>query len=130
MSEIRKLIVEFLKIITDQTRLEILQLIKDGEKSSSEIQVNLNKCQSTISQHLKLLVGNGLVVSYQKETLLEFEDPKKKNKINKIMKSINYYKIKSPDIFELLSKIQSFVINTNKEKINNIRDLDILDTLF
>jgi len=130
MSEIRRLIIEFLKILADQTRLEILQIIKNGERSSSEIQEILNKSQSTISQHLKVLINHGLIESFQKDTILEIENPKKKNKTSRIMKPINYYKIKSADIFELLLKIQSYVIRTNKIKINDIRDLDIIDTLF
>ena len=130
MSEIRRLIIEFLKILADQTRLEILQIIKNGEKSSSEIQEILNKSQSTISQHLKVLINHELIESFQKDTILQIENPNKKKKISKITKPINYYKIKSAEIFELLLKIQSYVINTNKIKINDIRDLDVIDTLF
>jgi len=129
MSEIRKLIVKFLKIIADQTRLEILQLINNKEKSSSEIQEHLNKSQSTISQHLKILINNGLVDFYQKEVILEMENPKKPNKISKISKTINYYLVKNKGIFEILSNIQAFVLETNKEQIKNLRDLDIYDTL-
>ncbi len=129
MSEIRKLIVKFLKIIADQTRLEILQLINNKEKSSSEIQEHLNKSQSTISQHLKILINNGLVDFYQKEVILEMENPKKPNKISNISKTINYYLVKNKGIFEILSNIQAFVLETNKEQIKNLRDLDIYDTL-
>ena len=129
MREIRKLIVEFLKIIADQTRLEILQLINKEEKSSSEIQEILNKSQSTISQHLKILKNNGLIDSFQKEIMLEIENPKKKNQKNTILNPIKYYKIKHQEIFRILADIQSFVINTNKEKIKGLRDLDVFDTL-
>ncbi|MBN1216138.1 MAG: winged helix-turn-helix transcriptional regulator [Candidatus Lokiarchaeota archaeon] len=130
MNRIRRLMIEFLKTLADQTRLEILQILKNGEKSSSEIQEILNKSQSTISQHLKVLINHELIESFQKDTILEIENSNKKEKISRITKSINYYKIKSADIFELLLKFQSYVINTNKIKINDIRDLDIIDTLF
>ena len=129
ITEIRKIVIKFLKVIADQTRLEILQLLKKGERSSSEIQKILKKSQSTISQHLKTLVDSGLIEFFQKEVLIEIENNKKPNKKNKIPKIIKYYKIKNQAIFDTLSKIQSFVIDANKEKFKELRDLDVLDTL-
>ena len=105
MSELKKDIIEFLKVLADQTRLEILDLLNRKNKTSSEIQLALNKSQSTISQHLKVLANKNLII---------FE------KINNKGKSIKYYKIKNEEIFKLLVDIKSFVVS-NK---------DIIDTLF
>ena len=55
MSELKKDIIEFMKILADQTRLEILDLLNHENRTSSQIQSTLNKSQSTISQQLKVL---------------------------------------------------------------------------
>lgn len=110
MSELRKTTIEFLKVLADPTRLEILDILKKKVKNSSEIQKELNKSQSTISKHLNLLVDNNLI---------DFE--KKAN--------IKYYKIKNTDLFNLLSNIISIVADINKEKLKDIRDIGIYDTL-
>ncbi len=110
MSELRKYTISFLKVLADPTRLEILDLLKNSEKSSIEIQKTLSRSQSTISKHLSILIDNNLI---------DFE--KKDN--------LKYYKIKNTDIFILISDINSIVANINKEKFKGIRDVDIYDTL-
>jgi len=54
-------LIEFLRILADQTRLDILDLLRYKEKTSSEIQTALEKSQSTISQHLKALSNKNLI---------------------------------------------------------------------
>lgn len=110
MSELTKNIADFLKILSDQTRLDILELLKNGEKTSKEIQKVLKKSQSTISQHLKKLHDEDLISIEEKENL-------------------NYYKIKYQYIFKILSFVQSFIITLQKEKIRKLSELDIQDTL-
>ncbi|MFX1570749.1 MAG: ArsR/SmtB family transcription factor [Promethearchaeota archaeon] len=110
MSELRKYTVEFLKVLADLTRLEILDQLRTSEKNSSEIQEELEKSQSTISKHLNMLVDNNLI---------EFE--KKDN--------IKYYKIKNNDIFTLLSHINSTVADINTEKLKDLIDIDRNETL-
>lgn len=110
MSELKRLTVEFLKVIADPTRLEILDLLKKSEKSSSEIQKDLSRSQSTISKHLNILVDKNLI------------DFKKKD-------NVKYYIIKNSNIFNLIERINSIVAEINKEKFRDIRDVDIYDTL-
>jgi ArsR family transcriptional regulator len=110
MSELRKYIVEFLKVLADPTRLEILNQLRNSEKNSSEIQDEVSKSQSTISKHLKMLVDNNLIEFKRKD-------------------NIKYYKIKNIDIFTLLSQINSIVANINTEKLKDLRDVDIYNTL-
>ncbi|MFW9899993.1 MAG: ArsR/SmtB family transcription factor [Candidatus Thorarchaeota archaeon] len=110
MSELRKYTIEFLKVLADPTRLEILDQLKTSEKNASEIQEELEKSQSTISKHLKMLVDNNLI---------EFE--KKDN--------IKYYKIKNIDIFTLLSHINSTVADINTERLKDLIDIDRNETL-
>ncbi|MFX1520424.1 MAG: ArsR/SmtB family transcription factor [Promethearchaeota archaeon] len=49
------------KAISDPTRLEIIEFLKDGEKCQCEIHPELEKSQSTISQHLKILIECGIL---------------------------------------------------------------------
>jgi len=110
MSEAKKDFIEFLRVLADQTRLEIIDLLRNEKKTSSEIQTVLNKSQSTISQHLKVLTNKDLIL---------FE------RIN----NVKYYKIKTPEIFKLLVEIKSFVAGINKEKLQTMSDEDVIDTL-
>jgi len=114
MSELTEKVSDFLKVLCDQTRLEILELLKNGEKTSEDIQEALHKTQSTISLQLKKLLD---------ENIIGFEK-KKEEKV-----SINYYRVKNDYIFKLLSNIQSFVITLQKDKLEKLLDLDKYDTL-
>ena len=110
MSEFRKYTIDFLKVLSNPTRLEILDLLKNSEKNSTEIKHILGRSQSTISKHLNMLFENNLI-DYEKRD------------------NIKYYKIQNKDIFTLLSNIKSIVRNTYKEKFKDIRDVDERDIL-
>ena len=58
--------VEVLKALADETRLKILQFLGKEEKCQCEIVPVMEKSQSTISQHLQILVNSG-VLEYRKE---------------------------------------------------------------
>ena len=111
MSELTEDIAKFLKVLGDATRLEILELLKETEKTSEEIQKVLDRSQSTISQQLKTLIDAELIGF------------KKKG-------NVNYYNIKNDYIFKILNFVQSFVITLKKEEVKRIAELDIHDTLF
>ena len=110
MSEIRQLSVDFFKVLSDPTRLELLYLLKEREITQGYIQKKLGIKQSTTSQHLKTLIDSNLI---------EVEKNGKKN----------VYKIKDTRFFDLLDAFHAFVIKINKEKLDGINDLDVLDTL-
>jgi ArsR family transcriptional regulator len=63
---IYKLHAELCKTLANPTRLEILSLLRDGEKSVSELTALTGVRQATISQHLAVLRQRG-VVSTRKE---------------------------------------------------------------
>ena len=86
-------------------------MLQKKKCTSSEIQTALDKSQSTISQHLKML-SNLNLINY--------------DKIN----NVKYYRAINVEIFKLLIDIKKFAVNINKEKFTNLRDKDILDTLF
>jgi len=87
-----------------------LELLKGNEKNSSEIEEILKRSQSTISKHLNMLVDNNLIA-------FEKKDKKK------------YYKIINADIIDLIDRINSVVLNINKEKLKDIQDVGINETL-
>jgi len=111
MSEITQFTVEFFKVLADQTRLQILDFLKDREITQKDIEEALGISQSTISQHLKTLITSNLI---------NFE--RKDNK--------NFYRIKNREFFNLINDIRYFVVKLNKEKQSGLESLDILDTLF
>jgi ArsR family transcriptional regulator len=47
--------------LSDPTRIEILEFIRDGEKCVCEIVPHLNLIQPVVSRHLKILKNSGLV---------------------------------------------------------------------
>ena len=115
MEDLKEKVIELFKVLADETRLEILECLRDGqEKNATEIQKILNKGQSSISQQLKILVG---------KELLEV----RKDSRNKL------FKIKYREIFKLLSVSKVFISNKSKEEIEQnlekLKDIDIRDTL-
>ncbi|WP_166240659.1 ArsR/SmtB family transcription factor [Paenibacillus turpanensis] len=57
--------VKLLKGLSDKTRLQIVQCVRDREKTVSEIVGELKGNQSNISQHLACLKGCGIVAGRQ-----------------------------------------------------------------
>jgi len=110
MNEINIYISDFLKALSDQTRLDILYLLEKKPRTSTDLQEELNKSQSTISQHLKILITNNLIC---------FE------KIDKE----NLYSITDKNTSIFLAEVHSFVIKKNKEKLEPFIDSDRRDVL-
>ena len=53
------------KAFCDVNRLQILELLRSGEKCSCVLLEDLNISQSTLSYHMKILCDSGIVVSRQ-----------------------------------------------------------------
>jgi DNA-binding transcriptional ArsR family regulator len=103
---------EFIKILSDPSRLDILDALKEGsEMSASEIENAIGKSQSSTSQQLKNLV-NANVLNVRRES---------RNK---------YFKIRDPQIFNILIEITIYLSNINQDKIEELSDVDISDTLY
>jgi len=49
------------KVLAEPTRLEILQLLQDGELNVSEVTEAVNSTQPNVSKHLRILQDAGLV---------------------------------------------------------------------
>ncbi|MFX0100053.1 MAG: ArsR/SmtB family transcription factor, partial [Candidatus Hodarchaeota archaeon] len=103
MKEQTTQLVDFFKVFADETRMEILELLARGEKPTREITDELGKSQSTISQHMKILVNSGLV---------EFTtDGKKKT-----------YHITTPDIHAVVNAVKSMVTKLSQMNANQVSE--------
>jgi len=110
MSESARNIANFLKILSDPKRLDIIFLLKNGEMYSAQIEDATGLPQPTVSQHLKVLKNQNLITFEKRDR-------------------IKYYRIKDKFIFKILSSIRSYLININEEKIDTLQKSSIIDTL-
>jgi DNA-binding transcriptional ArsR family regulator len=112
ISALNENLAEFIKILSDTSRLDILDALKEGaEMSASEIEDSTGKSQSSTSQQLKNLV-NARVLNVRRES---------RNK---------YYKIRDAQIFRILTEITIFLSNISQDRIEELSDADISDTLY
>ena len=86
---------EILNAMSHPARLEILELLRDGESCVCHIQAMLDQRQAYISQQLNILRQAGLITS-RKEGLRV------------------YYKIYNPDLFDLLDQVQRILQKLGK----------------
>jgi len=123
MEELIEPIVEFVKVLADSTRLRIIELLRDSERSAYDLQTILKKSQSTISQQLKILnTANIITFRKEKKTFLNEQG-------QSFSRIVKMYSIRNPQIFTVLATINSFLSDLNKEKIEDISSKDILDVL-
>lgn len=81
---------ELFKAISDPTRLKILYLLQDGELCVCEINMALEKPQSTISHHLNVLKTAGFIKGRKNGLWI-------------------HYKLSNPSIIELIEKILEII---------------------
>ncbi len=60
--------IQFLKAIADETRLKIIEFLKDGEKCACEIVPHTGKSQPNVSLHLKRLEKAGILEARKEGT--------------------------------------------------------------
>ena len=63
MKELYKIHAEWCKTFSNSTRLEILNLLRDKERSVTELIVKTELTQANISQHLSIMKSKGIVTS-------------------------------------------------------------------
>jgi DNA-binding transcriptional ArsR family regulator len=86
---------EIFYALAHPTRLEILELLRDGEACVCHIQAMLNQRQAYISQHLNILRQVGLVISRKDGQRV-------------------YYKISDPVLFEVMNQVKGIVQSLGK----------------
>jgi DNA-binding transcriptional ArsR family regulator len=98
---------EILNAMSHPARLEILELLRDGESCVCHIQAMLDQRQAYISQQLNILRQAGLITS-RKEGLRV------------------YYKINNPDLFDLLDQVQRILQKLGKWQPDNSTHDDLI----
>jgi ArsR family transcriptional regulator len=99
------LITEAFDALAHPSRLEILDLLRDGEACVCHIQAMLDQRQSYISQHLNVLRHAGLVSS-RKDGLRV------------------YYQVSDARIFEVIDGMKKFLQSTGKWQSEEVGDRD------
>lgn len=84
--------VKILSALSDPTRLEVIEFLKDGERCVCEIFPTFEKAQSTISKHLDVLYEAGILD-------------------RRIDGKRTLYKIKNLRIFKLLKEVDSLALD-------------------
>jgi len=86
---------EILNAMSHPARLEILELLRDGESCVCHIQAMLDHRQAYISQQLNILRQAGLITSRKAGLRV-------------------YYKISDPGLFELLDQVKVMLLKLGK----------------
>ena len=73
MKELYKLHAEMCKVFSNPTRLEILNLLRDGQLSVTELIEKTGLSQANISQHLSIMKSRGIVDSIRKRKNIFYE---------------------------------------------------------
>lgn len=95
---------DFIKALSQPTRLKIVHFLKDGERCACEIIPKMKEEQSTISRHLTCLRNAGILQSRKEGVSV-------------------YYKIKDERIFSLLSLVDEMIKTQIKNKAKSIKVL-------
>jgi ArsR family transcriptional regulator, arsenate/arsenite/antimonite-responsive transcriptional repressor len=72
------------KALSDQNRLDILSMLKDGEICACEILEKLNITQPTLSHHMKILLGVNLVCARKDGKWVHYSQSNDNSILNKI----------------------------------------------
>ena len=103
--EIYRLHAGLCKTLADPTRLEILNLLKDEEKSVGELVTLTGVRQATMSQHLAVLRQRGVVLTRKDGATIYYSI--------KNPKIIEAYEIIKAVLFEQINEMKKLVVNMN-----------------
>lgn len=73
MKELYKIHAEMCKVFSNPTRLEILNLLREGELSVTDLIRKTKLSQANISQHLSIMKSKGIVSSDRKGKHIYYE---------------------------------------------------------
>ena len=101
---------ELLRVLGDATRLQIIQFLRNGERTATEIVDKVDKSQSTISQHLKMLI-NANILNYRKDGTKKF------------------YHIKSDEVINILREFTPVLASLKRKTLKQLSSEARSDTL-
>ena len=102
MRELYKIHAEMCKVFSNPTRLEILNLLRDGEMSVTELMEKTQLSQVNISQHLSIMKAKGIVTAERRG------------------KNI-YYQLTHPKIIKAFDTIREILIERLKRNGKSLR---------
>ena len=97
MESILKLQADICKIFANDKRLEIINLLKDTEKSNSELMQKTGLSKVTISQHVNVLKSKGVILVRREGVQL-------------------YYRIANPKIIQACNLMREVLVEQLLEK--------------
>lgn len=92
------------KALAHPTRIQIIKLLKDGERCVCEILPNIDSEQSNTSQHLTVMKNQGLV-----------ESRKDGSKV--------IYAIRNPEVYEMIMLAEKIILRQMEETKESLRKL-------
>ncbi|MDW7668914.1 MAG: metalloregulator ArsR/SmtB family transcription factor [Bacillota bacterium] len=116
-------LIDFFKILSDETRLRILALLSVEELCVCEICGALELTQPKVSKHLSKMRDKGFVITEKKEQFVFYKLNLKDETIINILKDIN----KDIDNFNILKKDREKL--QQKEKYLNECNLNLINDL-
>ncbi len=66
-------IANIFKVLSDQSRRDILVMLKEGRLTAGDIALKLDVSPAALSYHLKLLKNAGLVIEYKYKNFIYYE---------------------------------------------------------
>jgi len=105
MENLNVLMIKFLKVLSDPTRLKIIEYLQENPTNAGKIQKELNLSQSYTSHQLKKLKDVD-IITYKR--------------LGKQKK----FKIKNKEIYKLISLIKAYILKVEREKFEKIRSIE------
>ena len=82
----------FFKVLTDETRLQIIQLLRDGELCVCELQEELEMSQPSVSYHLRQMVEAGFLLRRRKSGWTNYRlNPDLPEQLDKIIEQLGLH---------------------------------------
>lgn len=101
-----KLTASYLKALSHPTRLKILNILRDEEELCvCKIFEELELEQSNVSQHLRVLKDQGILVSQRKGSMI-------------------MYRVKDNEVFTIIDKVQSILLKQISETQKQLKKGD------
>lgn len=97
-----KLTASYLKALSHPTRLKILDILKEDELCVCKIFESLDLEQSNVSQHLRILRDQGILISRREGTNI-------------------MYKVKDTEVFDIMSKVKAILIRQLNETQEHLK---------
>ncbi len=99
---------DYFKALANPTRIRILELLRDGERSVGDLVADLELEQSNVSQQLAVLRSKGIIGSRREGATV-------------------YYRVKDPRTMALLAVAKDIISAALSESGELLRDLDRLE---